>query len=265
MEEIDDCKDLLLQAITNFKADHVDAYDSDSDDEATKNAIFMVNLSPVGSINDDTVEPRYDLNILSKVPHYDTYHESDVVNSDKQELEYIENIVSNNESYDELTSNNNVISYADYMVTIGNDEYNYVPPPVQNNDRIFFTVNVGIKSLLNAASTTAAHIRVNAAQLFTTASTKVTTVSTKLMMLKELMLLVKKLVLLKEFDLLKWDQQVVPELVALRNFARRYGSRFCTHDYALWEVIENGATLSKITVVEGVEKVMPITSVEDKA
>ncbi|GJT75573.1 hypothetical protein Tco_1042298 [Tanacetum coccineum] len=35
--------------------------------------------------------------------------------------------------------------------------------------------------------------------------------------------------LLKEFDLLKWDQQVVSELVALRNFARRYGSRFCTH------------------------------------
>ncbi|GJV32969.1 putative ribonuclease H-like domain-containing protein [Tanacetum coccineum] len=36
-------------------------------------------------------------------------------------------------------------------------------------------------------------------------------------------------------------------------------------DYALWELIENGATLSKIAVVEGVEKVMPITSAEDKA
>ncbi|GJT84986.1 ribonuclease H-like domain-containing protein [Tanacetum coccineum] len=36
-------------------------------------------------------------------------------------------------------------------------------------------------------------------------------------------------------------------------------------DYALWEAIENGATLLKTTVVEGVEKVMPITSVEDKA
>ncbi|GJZ67683.1 hypothetical protein Tco_0630923 [Tanacetum coccineum] len=36
-------------------------------------------------------------------------------------------------------------------------------------------------------------------------------------------------------------------------------------NYALWEVIENGATLPKIAVVEGVEKVMPITSAEDKA
>ncbi|GKF48950.1 hypothetical protein Tco_0142201, partial [Tanacetum coccineum] len=36
-------------------------------------------------------------------------------------------------------------------------------------------------------------------------------------------------------------------------------------DYALWKVIENGATLPKTTVVEGVKKVMPITSAEDKA
>ncbi|GJW55150.1 putative ribonuclease H-like domain-containing protein [Tanacetum coccineum] len=36
-------------------------------------------------------------------------------------------------------------------------------------------------------------------------------------------------------------------------------------DYALWEVIENGATLQKTQVVEGVEKVMSITSTEDKA
>ncbi|GJX89419.1 putative ribonuclease H-like domain-containing protein [Tanacetum coccineum] len=36
-------------------------------------------------------------------------------------------------------------------------------------------------------------------------------------------------------------------------------------DYALWEVKENGATLPKIAVVEGVEKVEPITSAEDKA
>ncbi|GJZ72058.1 hypothetical protein Tco_0635909, partial [Tanacetum coccineum] len=45
-------------------ADHVDASDSDCDDEATTNAIFMANLSPVGSLNDDTVVPRYDSNIL---------------------------------------------------------------------------------------------------------------------------------------------------------------------------------------------------------
>ncbi|GJX82730.1 putative ribonuclease H-like domain-containing protein [Tanacetum coccineum] len=78
---------------------------------------------------------------------------------------------------------------------------------------------------------------------------------------------------LKEFDLLRWDptrsilqlgQQVVSELVALRNFARRYGSRFCTHDYALWEVIGNGNNALKTIVVKGVEKVMPPTTAEEK-
>ncbi|GJV20569.1 putative ribonuclease H-like domain-containing protein [Tanacetum coccineum] len=36
-------------------------------------------------------------------------------------------------------------------------------------------------------------------------------------------------------------------------------------DYALWEVIENGNTAPKTIVVEGVEKVMPPTTAEEKA
>ncbi|GKE66564.1 hypothetical protein Tco_1520725, partial [Tanacetum coccineum] len=113
LEETNDCEDLQLQAITLFKADYINAYDSDCDDK---------------SYNKCDLYDKF-------VPHYNTYHESDI-----QELQYIENIVSNNEAYDELTSNSNVISYADYMVTIGNDEDNYVYPPVQNNDRIFSVI-----------------------------------------------------------------------------------------------------------------------------
>ncbi|GJR69162.1 hypothetical protein Tco_0015227 [Tanacetum coccineum] len=36
-------------------------------------------------------------------------------------------------------------------------------------------------------------------------------------------------------------------------------------DYALWEVIKNGNSAPKITVVEGVEKIIPPTTVEEKA
>ncbi|GKB81267.1 putative ribonuclease H-like domain-containing protein [Tanacetum coccineum] len=36
-------------------------------------------------------------------------------------------------------------------------------------------------------------------------------------------------------------------------------------DYALWEVIENGATLPKTTIVEGVMTMMPITTADEKA
>ncbi|GJU24639.1 hypothetical protein Tco_1163260 [Tanacetum coccineum] len=140
LEETDDCEDHQLQATTNFKAEHADAYDSDFDDEATTNVIFIVNLSLVGSINHNTVEPHYDFDILSEVPYYDTYHDSNILNSNIQEMEYIENIVSNNESYDELMSNNNVISYTDYMLTIGNDTDNYVPPHVQKNDMMLSVI-----------------------------------------------------------------------------------------------------------------------------
>ncbi|GJW88197.1 hypothetical protein Tco_0163537 [Tanacetum coccineum] len=65
---------------------------------------------------------------------------SNVLISNIQELEYIENIVSNNESYDELKGNNDVISYTDYMLTIGNDKNNYVPPPIQKNDIMLFVI-----------------------------------------------------------------------------------------------------------------------------
>ncbi|GKA39800.1 hypothetical protein Tco_0732351 [Tanacetum coccineum] len=78
-----------------LKEHHVDAYDSDYDDEATTSAIFMASLFPASSLND---------------------------------TEYTEHLVSNNDSYDELTSDSNVISDADYMVTIENDDAQYVPP-----------------------------------------------------------------------------------------------------------------------------------------
>nr|GEV15910.1 hypothetical protein [Tanacetum cinerariifolium] len=108
LEEIEDCDDLQLQTTSNFKADHVDAHDSDY--------------------------------ILSEVPHYDTYHEIDILNSVVQETKYSEHFVSKNDSYDELTSDNNVISYDDYMVNIENDAGQYVPSPEQDNAMILFVI-----------------------------------------------------------------------------------------------------------------------------
>ncbi|GJR78148.1 hypothetical protein Tco_0148933 [Tanacetum coccineum] len=93
----------------DFLADSLEETDDNYDDEATANAIFMANLSLVGSLNDDTVTPRYKNDALSKL-------------------------------YDELKGNNDVISYTDYMLTIGNDEDNYVPPPVQKNDMMLSVI-----------------------------------------------------------------------------------------------------------------------------
>nr|GEW40345.1 retrovirus-related Pol polyprotein from transposon TNT 1-94 [Tanacetum cinerariifolium] len=71
----DDYEDLQLQATANFKADHNDVYDLDCDDEATANVIFMANLSPDGSLNDDMVAPRYDFDTLSEFGKTDDYED----------------------------------------------------------------------------------------------------------------------------------------------------------------------------------------------
>ncbi|GJZ62848.1 hypothetical protein Tco_0619269 [Tanacetum coccineum] len=97
----------------DFLADNLEETNDYYDDEATANAIFMENLSPIGSLNDNTVAPQ---------------------------LGYIENIVSTNESYDGLKGNSDVISYIDYMLTIRDDADNYVPPPVQKDDMMLFVI-----------------------------------------------------------------------------------------------------------------------------
>ncbi|GJU48924.1 hypothetical protein Tco_1218479 [Tanacetum coccineum] len=100
---------VLNEEQQDFLANSLEEIDKYCDDEATANAIFLANLSPVGSLNDDTVEPRYDSDMLS-------------------------------ESYDEPMSNSNVISYTDYILTIRNDEDNYVPPFVQKNDNMLSVI-----------------------------------------------------------------------------------------------------------------------------
>ncbi|GJW61562.1 reverse transcriptase domain-containing protein [Tanacetum coccineum] len=116
------------------------AHSLEETNDSTTNAIFMANLSHVGSLSDDTVAPRYDSDTLSEVPHYDTYHDSDMLNSNIQDLGYIENIVPTNKSYDELKGNNDVISYTDYMLTIRDDPDNNVPPPVKKNDMMLSVI-----------------------------------------------------------------------------------------------------------------------------
>ncbi|GJV43961.1 hypothetical protein Tco_1428497 [Tanacetum coccineum] len=80
-----DGDDLQLHTTSIFKADHVDAFDSDCDEALTTSAIFMARLSPAGSINGYVVCPTYDIDMLSEVPHYDTHHDTDMLNPVVQE------------------------------------------------------------------------------------------------------------------------------------------------------------------------------------
>ncbi|GJX24164.1 putative ribonuclease H-like domain-containing protein [Tanacetum coccineum] len=128
---------------------------------------------------------------------------------------------------------------------------------------------VRIKRLLDDLRVTAAHVCVTAVKLNYNYS-KIKTAE-RVSTVSEGIKTEERIKILKEFDLLKWDptrgilllgQQVVSEIVALRNFARRYGSRLCTHGGC---IKEKGNTAPNTTVVEGVEKVIPPTTAKEKA
>ncbi|GKD58789.1 hypothetical protein Tco_1296298, partial [Tanacetum coccineum] len=62
------------------------------------------------------------------------------------------------------------------------------------------------------------------------------------------------------------DKEETSKLVLLENFNENYSKYLrLMIDYALWEVIENVATLPKTTIIEGVVTEMPITTTGEKA
>ncbi|GJY85660.1 retrovirus-related pol polyprotein from transposon TNT 1-94 [Tanacetum coccineum] len=74
LEEFDsDYDDLELNTTSIFKADHVDAFDSDCNEEPTASAIFTARLSPAGSVNGDDFNPTYETYslraLLGKTPY----------------------------------------------------------------------------------------------------------------------------------------------------------------------------------------------------
>ncbi|GJZ28363.1 hypothetical protein Tco_0573010 [Tanacetum coccineum] len=106
-----------LNTTSIFMTDHVDAFDSDFDYAPTASAIFMARLSLAGSVNGDDAGPSYDIDILSKVPTYNNYHDNDMFQHSIQDLDYFEQPVSINDTYVELTNDNNVISDIPYTDT----------------------------------------------------------------------------------------------------------------------------------------------------
>nr|GEW28161.1 ribonuclease H-like domain-containing protein [Tanacetum cinerariifolium] len=75
---ITNTKEVILQEEQqDLLADGLEDLDSDS---PTSSVIFMARLSLEGSVNGDYVNLTYHSDILYEVPHYDTYHETDMIN-----------------------------------------------------------------------------------------------------------------------------------------------------------------------------------------
>ncbi|GJY56262.1 hypothetical protein Tco_0455377 [Tanacetum coccineum] len=90
-----------------YQADDLDAYDFDCDDFSTAKAVLMANLSSYGS------------DVLSEVPYSKNTH-NDMLNQSVQEMLYYEQTHVVNYLENEITSDNNIIPYSQYLLETQN-------------------------------------------------------------------------------------------------------------------------------------------------
>ncbi|GJW84847.1 hypothetical protein Tco_0157992 [Tanacetum coccineum] len=90
-----------------YQEDDLDAYDSDCDDFSIAKAVLVANLSSYGS------------DVLSEVPHSENTH-NDMLNQSVQEMLYSEQTLLVNYPENEITSDNNIIPYSQYMLETQN-------------------------------------------------------------------------------------------------------------------------------------------------
>ncbi|GJT21736.1 retrovirus-related pol polyprotein from transposon TNT 1-94 [Tanacetum coccineum] len=88
---------------TAFQTDDLDAFDLDCDDAPSAKAVLMANLS------------SYDSHVLSEVQNHDMNIESDMSYLTVQEAQCSEQPFFNNDTDINITSDNNIISYEQYL------------------------------------------------------------------------------------------------------------------------------------------------------
>ncbi|GJU29744.1 hypothetical protein Tco_1173333 [Tanacetum coccineum] len=106
-----------------YQADDLDAYDSDCDDISTAKAVLMANLSSYGS------------DVLSKVPHSENTH-NDMLNQSVQEMTHSEQTYLVNYLKNEITSNNNIIPYSQYLLETQHVAAQYINSSAQQDAMI---------------------------------------------------------------------------------------------------------------------------------
>ncbi|GKE71410.1 hypothetical protein Tco_1529482, partial [Tanacetum coccineum] len=111
-----------------FQTDDLDAFDSDCDEAPSTSVVFMTNLS------------AYESDFFSDVPIQDTYHDNFVLNHCVQEIYYSEQLAVVNDSNIEISSDNNVISYDQYLKENESEVVQTTTSPEQQNAMIMFVI-----------------------------------------------------------------------------------------------------------------------------
>nr|GEW21036.1 hypothetical protein [Tanacetum cinerariifolium] len=86
-----------------FLTDNLNAFDFDCDEAPSASAVLKAKLS------------SYDYEILSVVPIHDHYLDNHVSDQNVQQMKYHEQLVFNNDTYIDITSDSNMISYEQYL------------------------------------------------------------------------------------------------------------------------------------------------------
>ncbi|GJY28794.1 retrovirus-related pol polyprotein from transposon TNT 1-94 [Tanacetum coccineum] len=115
---------LLAQGLS----DGIDTFDSDCDEVPVAQATFMDNLL------------SYDSDVLSEVSNYNTYHDNTVLEQNVQEMQYSEQPVIDDYSNNEITSDNNVILYNQYLKESENEVVQSTASPDQQNAMIMSVI-----------------------------------------------------------------------------------------------------------------------------
>ncbi|GJZ88207.1 hypothetical protein Tco_0659989 [Tanacetum coccineum] len=92
-----------IPTLAAFQTDKLDAFDFDCDEAPSPSVVLMAKLS------------SYDSEILSKVPTHDNYLDNHMIEQSVQEMMYSEQPVFNNDTYIDITSDSNMISYEQYL------------------------------------------------------------------------------------------------------------------------------------------------------
>ncbi|GJR55771.1 hypothetical protein Tco_1406292 [Tanacetum coccineum] len=106
-----------------YQVDDLDAYDSDCDEISTAKAVLMANLS------------SYESDVLSEVPHSENTH-NDMLNQSVQEMTHSEQTYLVNYLKNEITSNNNIIPYSQYLLETQHVAAQYINSSAQQDAMI---------------------------------------------------------------------------------------------------------------------------------
>nr|GEV01167.1 hypothetical protein [Tanacetum cinerariifolium] len=112
-----------------FQTDDLDAFDSDCDKAPSTRAVLIAYLS------------SYDSEVLSEVPISDTYQDNFVLDNYVQEMYYFEQPAFVPTSDNDIKSDNNIISYDQYMKENKSEVVQSTPSPEQKNAMIMSVID----------------------------------------------------------------------------------------------------------------------------